>query len=154
MLHFVIFFFFFFQAEDGIRDADVTGVQTCALPIYRQLNCGSFHAVLGEDRAQTQVAQSLQWHQELLRQTANIQNQYEYHHTHIVQRKIDGEPVVHPIPDLAQDGLLGLDSNQTLLHNVVSMLGSIVLATSAHVAIVASYWVLPQRRLAGQALTS
>src|SRR5690554_4973639 len=24
---------FFFQAEDGIRDADVTGVQTCALPI-------------------------------------------------------------------------------------------------------------------------
>src|SRR5690554_6145462 len=28
------FFFFFFQAEDGIRDADVTGVQTCALPIY------------------------------------------------------------------------------------------------------------------------
>src|SRR6266498_5148101 len=28
-----MFFFFFFQAEDGIRDADVTGVQTCALPI-------------------------------------------------------------------------------------------------------------------------
>src|SRR5207245_7369901 len=26
-------FFFFFQAEDGIRDATVTGVQTCALPI-------------------------------------------------------------------------------------------------------------------------
>src|SRR5256885_8674458 len=28
-------FFFFFQAEDGIRDYKVTGVQTCALPIYR-----------------------------------------------------------------------------------------------------------------------
>src|SRR5256885_11511168 len=28
------FFFFFFQAEDGIRDYKVTGVQTCALPIY------------------------------------------------------------------------------------------------------------------------
>src|SRR6266481_7661418 len=27
------FFFFFFQAEDGIRDGTVTGVQTCALPI-------------------------------------------------------------------------------------------------------------------------
>src|SRR5207245_8293585 len=27
--------FFFFQAEDGIRDATVTGVQTCALPISR-----------------------------------------------------------------------------------------------------------------------
>src|SRR2546426_7480739 len=29
----MIFFFFFFQAEDGIRDYKVTGVQTCALPI-------------------------------------------------------------------------------------------------------------------------
>src|SRR5436305_15181095 len=28
---------FFFQAEDGIRDADVTGVQTCALPIYAEV---------------------------------------------------------------------------------------------------------------------
>src|SRR5689334_24801993 len=29
----VLIFFFFFQAEDGIRDGTVTGVQTCALPI-------------------------------------------------------------------------------------------------------------------------
>src|SRR3712207_6009601 len=29
----IIWFFFFFQAEDGIRDIGVTGVQTCALPI-------------------------------------------------------------------------------------------------------------------------
>src|SRR3712207_5716451 len=29
--------FFFFQAEDGIRDIGVTGVQTCALPILRRL---------------------------------------------------------------------------------------------------------------------
>src|SRR5207237_4328985 len=28
--------FFFFQAEDGIRDSSVTGVQTCALPISRR----------------------------------------------------------------------------------------------------------------------
>src|SRR5947209_15843553 len=28
-----LYFFFFFQAEDGIRDIGVTGVQTCALPI-------------------------------------------------------------------------------------------------------------------------
>src|SRR5690349_21935735 len=28
-----VVFFFFFQAEDGIRDLYVTGVQTCALPI-------------------------------------------------------------------------------------------------------------------------
>src|SRR5208283_5148227 len=32
----VIGFFFFFQAEDGIRDRDVTGVQTCALPISHE----------------------------------------------------------------------------------------------------------------------
>src|SRR5260370_6549903 len=31
----VVCCFFFFQAEDGIRDSSVTGVQTCALPIYR-----------------------------------------------------------------------------------------------------------------------
>src|SRR2546429_4346831 len=33
---------FFFQAEDGIRDVAVTGVQTCALPIWR----GSVDAAL------------------------------------------------------------------------------------------------------------
>src|SRR5688572_31020878 len=33
LFHF-FFFFFFFQAEDGIRDLTVTGVQTCALPIF------------------------------------------------------------------------------------------------------------------------
>src|SRR2546430_4668557 len=30
---FTVLLFFFFQAEDGIRDLTVTGVQTCALPI-------------------------------------------------------------------------------------------------------------------------
>src|SRR5438093_6135224 len=34
-----IFFFFFFQAEDGIRDWSVTGVQTCALPISLVVVC-------------------------------------------------------------------------------------------------------------------
>src|SRR5690349_23005032 len=36
----VFFFFFFFQAEDGIRDLYVTGVQTCALPIFISLPLG------------------------------------------------------------------------------------------------------------------
>src|SRR5256885_12097264 len=40
--------FFFFQAEDGIRDYKVTGVQTCALPIY-----------LGHILAQSRVGASL-----------------------------------------------------------------------------------------------
>src|SRR5258707_9116813 len=34
MINSILLFFFFFQAEDGIRDIGVTGVQTCALPIY------------------------------------------------------------------------------------------------------------------------
>src|SRR3712207_7498955 len=33
-IHVYFIFFFFFQAEDGIRDIGVTGVQTCALPIF------------------------------------------------------------------------------------------------------------------------
>src|SRR3989442_4960857 len=33
-------FCFFFQAEDGIRDADVTGVQTCAPSRRRHTRCG------------------------------------------------------------------------------------------------------------------
>src|SRR5437879_12311197 len=35
MFIFLFLVFFFFQAEDGIRDTSVTGVQTCALPISR-----------------------------------------------------------------------------------------------------------------------
>src|SRR2546427_8549776 len=36
----LIHFFFFFQAEDGIRDLTVTGVQTCALPICSTASSG------------------------------------------------------------------------------------------------------------------
>src|SRR6266567_349837 len=46
-----MFFFFFFQAEDGIRDLTVTGVQTCALPISARacltLLSGRRHRVYG-----------------------------------------------------------------------------------------------------------
>src|SRR5690348_17715036 len=43
---FGFFFFFFFQAEDGIRDGRVTGVQTCALPIFLYKSiCISCHAL-------------------------------------------------------------------------------------------------------------
>src|ERR1039457_7718985 len=37
-----LFFFFFFQAEDGIRYYKVTGVQTCALPIYNPFSESHF----------------------------------------------------------------------------------------------------------------
>src|SRR5690349_23937016 len=41
IVFFFFFFFFFFQAEDGIRDLYVTGVQTCALPIWRRTGAPS-----------------------------------------------------------------------------------------------------------------
>src|SRR2546430_4481801 len=41
--------FFFFQAEDGIRDLTVTGVQTCALPIFARTAGGCERG--GRDRA-------------------------------------------------------------------------------------------------------
>src|SRR6266853_4721293 len=44
----LLFFFFFFQAEDGIRGLTVTGVQTCALPIwlFRALRDGDVDVAL------------------------------------------------------------------------------------------------------------
>src|SRR5258708_25281819 len=42
VLHIKSSVFFFFQAEDGIRDDLVTGVQTCALPILKLLGPSSF----------------------------------------------------------------------------------------------------------------
>ena len=39
--------FFFFQAEDGIRDWSVTGVQTCALPIFYMSGFGAAGSTLG-----------------------------------------------------------------------------------------------------------
>src|SRR6266853_1358503 len=45
-------FFFFFQAEDGIRDLTVTGVQTCALPISDEILLSSNERFCdGENRA-------------------------------------------------------------------------------------------------------
>src|SRR3712207_7336501 len=38
--------FFFFQAEDGIRDIGVTGVQTCALPIFKGTTTSELDKVL------------------------------------------------------------------------------------------------------------
>src|SRR5258708_29124342 len=53
-------FFFFFQAEDGIRDDLVTGVQTCALPIcYDQRGHGGTDAPAGRSTYATLVADAL-----------------------------------------------------------------------------------------------
>src|SRR2546430_12496436 len=43
--------FFFFQAEDGIRDLTVTGVQTCALPISTALQSDVVTTIIWVDEA-------------------------------------------------------------------------------------------------------
>src|SRR5215510_16377148 len=43
---------FFFQAEDGIRDGHVTGVQTCALPIYALIQEAAYQSLLRTTRQQ------------------------------------------------------------------------------------------------------
>src|SRR5438034_7478410 len=62
---FFCFFFFFFQAEDGIRDHCVTGVQTCALPIFpvvhdEQAMLRGVEAVIDKDYASSLLATAIQ----------------------------------------------------------------------------------------------
>src|SRR5204863_5399161 len=57
---FLLCFFFFFQAEDGIRDLYVTGVQTCALPICTSESaiCATMKAALNRRLATASVPRS------------------------------------------------------------------------------------------------
>src|SRR5699024_12173101 len=57
--------FFFFQAEDGIRDRNVTGVQTCALPISLTVAAGGSHqqvATFLDDRQAQQLVIAAETH--------------------------------------------------------------------------------------------
>src|SRR5690625_5581397 len=58
-----MFMFFFFQAEDGIRDGHVTGVQTCALPILvgpaTELLLTEEDILAGANRIETALANTL-----------------------------------------------------------------------------------------------
>src|SRR5207245_10718813 len=47
----IVVTYFVLQAEAGIRDATVTGVQTCALPIWRTPRCPSCQTVAGNHSA-------------------------------------------------------------------------------------------------------
>src|SRR5258708_35218158 len=53
----LFFIFFFFQAEDGIRDDLVTGVQTCALPICLRLGMDRQWALDGVDAPSRQAVE-------------------------------------------------------------------------------------------------
>src|SRR5690625_5714602 len=57
-----MYFSFFFQAEDGIRDGHVTGVQTCALPIFartRGADDGEHPGALGRISAQADALEGV-----------------------------------------------------------------------------------------------
>ena len=54
----MILYFFFFQAEDGIRDYDVTGVQTCALPIFELDNINLLYVALTRPIEQLHIISS------------------------------------------------------------------------------------------------
>src|SRR5206468_9555173 len=53
-----VFFLFFFQAEDGIRDLIVTGVQTCALPIWSNGNKRGWKNSCGRRKSSKRSAHS------------------------------------------------------------------------------------------------
>src|SRR3989449_11772298 len=55
---FITILFFFFQAEDGIRDVAVTGVQTCALPILMSKESAYLIANMMEDVIQRGTGQA------------------------------------------------------------------------------------------------
>src|SRR5699024_11218362 len=85
--------FGFCQAEDGIRDRNVTGVQTCALPILVQpaamagpilrvpIASGKFHGVMrmqgptGSRETMTRVLPSADWAYSPSKRTASSENQ-------------------------------------------------------------------------------
>src|SRR2546426_12810024 len=87
--------FFFFQAEDGIRDYKVTGVQTCALPI-------SEHDQL---RAVARLHRLDGFGDEPVRALARGE-------AHAV-RHVEEEPDVHPVPPARQRGRASVRKRMT-----------------------------------------
>src|SRR6267143_3448704 len=83
-----ICFFFFFQAEDGIRDGTVTGVQTCALPIWEAADDRTVSAIVVriDSPGGDGTASDLIW-SELVR-----------------ARKVKGKPVIASMGDVAASG--------------------------------------------------
>src|SRR5690606_39289891 len=51
----------FFQAEDGIRDFHVTGVQTCALPIFPDAEANELAGAIPAQRPHASCADDLRW---------------------------------------------------------------------------------------------
>src|SRR5256886_15289713 len=103
-------FFFFFQAEDGIRDLTVTGVQTCALPI----SGGALPEFGGDDAAGVEVGAAHGLHvgaedrlpvraRPLVRSTDGVERALEAWHD------VAGEELVAPQSPLAVGPLVGAE---------------------------------------------
>src|SRR2546429_459551 len=93
-------FFFFFQAEDGIRDVAVTGVQTCALPIsYDEMSPRSYPDYPGGTSLE-------RWHRDLLRRAMESEGftVYEAEWWHFDYRDWKAYPILNvPFENLGFD---------------------------------------------------
>src|SRR5437773_10306214 len=95
---------FFFQAEDGIRVRDVTGVQTCALPIY-------FSAVIDVERIDSARRKLREEAPKFLPKTQMRPNKSE--RFRVERRHIDGIADC-PLEQRRTNGLRDFDSNAFL----------------------------------------
>src|SRR3984885_4339496 len=104
MFFFALSVVFFFQAEDGIRDADVTGVQTCALPISQvQVFGGTPHAVRIELNSNALAAKGLTGNDisNALR-AANVSSPQGTLSDGQTQRTVDANDALHEPAEFAQ----------------------------------------------------
>src|SRR6266545_5936899 len=103
-----MYFFFFFQAEDGIRDKLVTGVQTCALPISDALTtavlAGGLHAVLDVTSPEVLPADSPLYDHDNVLLTPHIAGSLGTELARMGALAVDeitrlaaGEPLAHPV---------------------------------------------------------
>src|SRR5690606_25727864 len=80
----IIFSIFFFQAEDGIRDFHVTGVQTCALPIFGSTTYKEYRTYFEKDRALLRRFQKIDINEPSVADTVKIMEglkpYFEKHH--------------------------------------------------------------------------
>src|SRR5256885_12194827 len=77
--------FCFFQAEDGIRDYKVTGVQTCALPIYRL-----------DSLARNRLAEVPKQFHDILRKTVHVLVSSQSERGDLIRSRCAAQPEIDP----------------------------------------------------------
>src|SRR2546430_16386672 len=86
--------FFFFQAEDGIRDLTVTGVQTCALPIFLKKVPGIGAILIGEGDLSQELGYPRQYeHPEVLKWMARVVETCKRHNVVVGHPHVDANNV-------------------------------------------------------------